>query len=265
MSDTPSKTPLPDGMVLHAARAGAVLVLTLDYPARRNALAVPLRDRMADVLEAAEGDPAIRAVVVTGASGTFCSGGDLSGMEVENALGGRERLRRAHRSIRLLATGSKPVVAAVEGWCVGAGLSLACACDLIVAAEDARFMAGFGKVGLMADLGLPFTLPARVGAGRARRILMLHEQVTAAEAERIGLVEEVVHRGEALPRALERARYLAEQAPAPMALTKSMLAAGLEAALEAERHFQATLFLSADHQEGRAAFLEKRPARFTGS
>lgn len=257
-------TTLPEGMALGVARDGAVLVLTLDYPARRNALAVPLRERMSDVLEEAEGDPGVRAVVVTGASGNFCSGGDLSGMEVGDALAGRERLRRAHRLIRLIAAGAKPVVAAVEGWCVGAGLSLACACDLVVAAEDARFMAGFGKVGLMGDLGLPFTLPARVGAGRARRILMLHEQVTAAEAERIGLVEEVVHRGQALHFAMERARFLAAQAPAPMALTKAMLAAGLDAALETERGFQATLFLSADHREGRAAFLEKREPRFGG-
>ena len=253
---------LPEGMALHEAREGGVLLLTLDYAARRNALATPLRDRMADVLEAAEGDPSVRAVVVAGAAGVFCSGGDLSSMDVADAMAGRERLRRAHRAIRLLAAGSKPVVAAVEGWCVGAGLSLACACDIIVAAEDARFMAGFGKVGLMADLGLPFTLPARVGAGRARRILMLHEQMTAAEAERIGLVDEVVPRAQALPVAMERARFLAEQAPAPMALTKAMLSAGLDAALEVERHYQTTLFLSADHREGRAAFLEKRAPRF---
>ncbi|HEY8613435.1 MAG TPA: enoyl-CoA hydratase-related protein [Roseomonas sp.] len=259
-----SDTPLPEGMSLHVVQDGPVLTLTLDYPARRNALAVPLRERMADILEKAEGDPAIRAIVIMGASGNFCSGGDLSGMDVSSALAGRERLRLAHRSIRLIAAGSKPVVAAVEGWCVGAGLSLACACDLIVAAEDARFMAGFGKVGLMGDLGLPFTLPARVGAGRARRILMLHEQVTAGDAERIGLVDEVVHRGQSLHFALERARFLAAQAPAPMALTKAMLAAGLDAALETERHFQTTLFLSADHREGRAAFLEKREPRFTG-
>jgi len=260
----PGGTAMPEGMALHEARDGAVLTLTLDYAARRNALAVPLRERMAEVLEAAEGDAAIRAVVVTGAGGVFCSGGDISGMDVQDALSGRERLRRAHRTIRLLAAGSKPVVVAVEGWCVGAGLSLACACDLIVAAEDARFMAGFGKVGLMGDLGLPFTLPARVGAGRARRILMLHEQVTATQAERIGLVDEVVQPGQALAVATERARFLAEQAPAPMALTKAMLSAGLDAALEVERHYQTTLFLSADHREGRAAFLEKRAPRFGG-
>jgi 2-(1,2-epoxy-1,2-dihydrophenyl)acetyl-CoA isomerase len=264
MSEAASSAPMPEGMNLGIAREGAVLTLTLDYPARRNALAIPLRQRMTEVMEAVQGDPSVRAVVVYGASGNFCSGGDISGMDVRDAMSGAERMRRSHRLIRLLAAGNKPVVAAVEGWCVGAGLSLACACDLVVAAEDARFMAGFGKVGLMADLGLPFTLPARIGAGRARRILMLHEQLTAAEAERIGLVEEVVPRGQTLHYALIRARFLAEQAPAPMALTKAMLSAGLDAALETERHFQTTLFLSADHHEGRAAFMEKREPRFTG-
>ena len=253
------------GIHLREARDGAVLTLTLDYPARRNALAIPLRERMAAVLEAAEGDPSVRAIVVTGAGGTFCSGGDISGMDVSTALGGRERLRRAHRVIRLMAAGSKPVVAAVEGWCVGAGLSVACACDTIVAAEDARFTAGFGKVGLMPDLGLPYTLPARIGAGRAKQLFLFHKQIGAAEAERIGLVDEVVPPGEALPVALERAHFLAAQAPAPMALTKAMLAAGLDAALEVERHYQTTLFLSADHAEGRAAFLGKREPTFTGS
>ncbi|MBP0446394.1 enoyl-CoA hydratase/isomerase family protein [Roseomonas sp. SSH11] len=256
---------MPEGMSLGVARDGGVVTLTIDFPARRNALAVPLRARMAEVLEEAQGDPSVRAFVVTGAAGNFCSGADISGMDVRDAMSGAERMRRSHRLIRLIAAGNKPVVAAVEGWCVGAGLSLACACDLIVAAEDARFMAGFGKIGLMADLGLPYTLPARIGAGRARRMLMLHQQLSAGEAERIGLVEEVVHRGQALHFALERARFLAAQAPAPMALTKAMFAAGLDAALETERHFQSTLFLSADHKEGRAAFLEKREAQFTGS
>jgi 2-(1,2-epoxy-1,2-dihydrophenyl)acetyl-CoA isomerase len=245
-------------------REGAVLVLTLDYPERRNALAIPLREQLATILEAAEGDPATRAIVLTGAGGVFCSGGDISGMDVASAAAGRERLRRAHRIIRLLAAGKTPVVAAVEGWCVGAGLSLACACDTIVAAEDARFLAGFGKVGLMADLGLPFTLPARIGAGRARQVLLYGTTIEAREAERIGLVDAVVPKGEALGVAMEKARFLATQAPLPIALTKLLLAEGLDRALEAERQFQSTLFLTRDHAEGREAFLAKRAPDFTG-
>ena len=252
------------GMRLLAERDGPVLVLTLDNTARKNALSPPLRAEMEAVLDKAEGDSGIRAIVVTGAGGTFCSGGDLSAMQVGGPLQGRERLRPAHRMIRFLVAGSKPVVAAVEGWAAGAGLSLACACDTVVAAEDARFMAAFGKVGLMADLGLPHTLPHRVGLAKARQILLYGEPIDAAEAARIGLVDHVVPKGKTLEKALERAHLLAKGAPAAMALTKQLLANGLDAALEQEKHFQALLFLSADHAEGKAAFFEKRPAAFTG-
>jgi enoyl-CoA hydratase/carnithine racemase len=245
-------------------REGAVLVLTLDFPERRNALAIPLREQLSAILEAAEGDAATRAIVLTGAGGVFCSGGDISAMDVADAAAGRERLRRAHRLIRLLAAGKTPVVAAVEGWCVGAGLSLACACDTIVAGGDARFVAGFGRVGLMADLGLPFTLPARIGAGRARQMLLFGTTLDAHEAERIGLVDAVVPKSGALAAALDKARFLAAQAPLPVALTKALLSEGLDRALEAERHFQTTLFLTRDHAEGRQAFLAKRAPDFTG-
>ena len=243
-------------------RDGGVLTLTLDYPARRNALAMPLRDELHRILDAAQADAAVRAIVLTGAGGTFCSGGDISGMNVTDAETGRERMRRTHRIIRLMVAGRVPIVAAVEGWCVGAGLSLACACDTIVAAEDARFMAGFGKVGLIADLGLPFTLPARIGAGRARQMFLYGTQLDAAAAERIGLVDHVVAKGDALAKATELGAFLAAQAALPVALTKRILAEGLDRALEDERHFQTLCFLSKDHAEGKAAFLAKRDPAF---
>jgi enoyl-CoA hydratase/carnithine racemase len=246
-------------------RDGAVLVLTLDYPARRNALAMPLRAALEDALERAQADGAVRAVVLTGGGGTFCSGGDISRMDVATAMDGRERMRRTHRLVRLMAKGGLPIVAAVEGWCAGAGMALACACDTIVAAEDARFVAGFHRIGLMADMGLPHFLPARVGVGRARRILFYHEQLTAAEAERIGLVDFVAPKGHALATALEKARFLVEEAPAPIRLTKQMLAEGLDEALEDEKTYQGLLFTTEDHKEGRAAFLGKRKPVFKGA
>jgi enoyl-CoA hydratase/carnithine racemase len=244
------------------AREDGVLTLTLDYPARRNALAMPLREELHRILEAAQSEAEIRAIVLTGAGGTFCSGGDISGMDVQEAQTGLERMRRTHRVIRLMVAGRLPIVAAVEGWCVGAGLSMACACDTIVAAEDAKFMAGFGKVGLIADLGLPFTLPARIGNGRARQMFLYGTQLDAAAAERIGLVDAVVPKGQALAVATEKARFLAAQAPLPISLTKQILAEGLDRALEQERHFQTAAFLSADHAEGKAAFMAKREPDF---
>ncbi len=253
---------MSDAMRMVEEREGAVLTLTIDYPARRNALAMPLREDLHRILEAAQADQAIRAIVLTGSGGIFCSGGDISGMNVMDAPTGLERMRRTHRIIRLMVAGRVPIVAAVEGWCVGAGLSIACASDTIVAAEDARFVAGFGKVGLIADLGLPFTLPARIGAGRARQLFLYGRQLAAIEAERIGLVDEVVPKGQALPVATERARFLAAQAALPVSLTKQILAEGLDRALEQERHFQTACFLGPEHAEGKAAFLEKREADF---
>ncbi len=250
--------------MLTRGQEGATAILTLDYPARRNALAMAMRRELVDALEAIEADGDLRAVVITGAGGTFCAGGDLSDMNVGDIAAGRERFRLTHRLVRLLIKASKPVIAAVEGHCVGAGLSLAMCCDTVIAAADARFAAGFGRVGLIADLGLLHTLPARIGQGRARQVFLYGERLEAAEAERIGLVDRVVGPGEALAAALERARVFAAGAPLPVAFTKQFLAAGLDAALDWEREVQSTLFLTADHAEGKAAFLDKRAAAFKG-
>ena len=250
--------------MLREARDGATVVLTFDYPARRNALAMPLREAVVAAMERIEGDRDVRAVVLTGAGGTFSAGGDISGMDVADFAAGRERFRVTHRMVRLLVKASKPVVAAVEGYAVGAGLSVALCADTIVAAADAQFAAGFGRVGLVADLGLPHTLPLRVGHGRARQILLYGERLGAEEALRIGLVDHVVPGGTALEAALERARMFADMAPLPVAMTKQWLSAGLDAALEWERDTQSAMFLTADHAEGKAAFLEKRAPRFTG-
>lgn len=257
--------PRPQSPMLSETREGATAVLTLDYPQRRNALAVPMRQRLVDALEAIEADRTLRAVVITGAGGTFSAGGDISGMDVGDLAAGRERFRVTHRLVRLLMKGSKPVIAAVEGWCVGAGLSVAMCCDTVVAAEDARLAAGFGKIGLVADLGLLHTLPARVGQGRARQIMLYGEPTDARQAAAIGMVDLVVAPGTALQAALDRAALFHGAAPLPVAMTKQYLAAGLDAALDWERDTQSAMFLTADHAEGRAAFLAKRTPKFTGS
>lgn len=250
--------------MLIETRDGATAILTLDYPERRNALAMPMRQRLVDALEAIEADRALRAIVITGAGGTFSAGGDISGMDVADLAAGRERFRLTHRLVRLLIKGGKPVIAAVEGWCVGAGLSVAMCCDTVVAAEDARFAAGFGKIGLVADLGLLHTLPARVGQGRARQVLLYGEPLGTAHATAIGMADHVVPSGTALQAALARAALFHAAAPLPVAMTRQHLAAGLDAALDWEREAQSTLFLTADHAEGKAAFLAKRPPVFRG-
>ena len=251
-------------MMLLEDRVGATAVLTLNHPERRNALARPMRTDMIAAVERIEADRDVRAVVVTGANATFSAGGDITAMNATDLAAGRERFRLSHQLVRLIVGGSKPYIAAVEGWAVGAGFGLALCCDTVVAADNARFMAGFGKIGLIADFALLHTLPRRVGEGRARQILLYNEPMDAAAAERIGLIDHVVPAGTALNAAMQRAAVFAEAAPLPVALTKSFFARGLADALDLERNMQATMFLTADHAEGKQAFLQKRPPKFHG-
>ena len=259
MTDPPQAGP-----PLLEARDGPTLLLTLNTTERRNALSMALRAALIDALDRAEHDADLRAIVLTGAGGHFCAGGDISGMNVSDLAAGRERFRVTHHLVRLMVHSAKPIIAAVEGFAVGAGLSLAVCCDTIVAAEDARFGTGFGRIGLIADLGLNHTLPHRVGMGRARQLLLYGEHIDAVAAERIGLVDHVVPPGTALAFARDRAQVLAAAAPLPLALTKRLLAEGLDAALDQERDLQSTLFLTEDHREGRDAFLAKRKPVFRG-
>ncbi len=250
--------------LLREDRDGAVAILTMDYPERRNALSMPMRVAMVEALERIEGDSSLRAIVLTGAGGVFSSGGDLAGMDSSNLTVGRERFRITHQLVRLLVKGSKPVIAAIDGWCVGGSVGLALCCDTLIAAADAKFMLPFGKVGLIPDLGLLHLLPRRVGEGRARQMMLYGETLDAVAAEKIGLVDHVVPTGPALTTALERAQRFTKTAPLTTAFTRAYLAEGLDAMLEWERNIQSALFLSADHVEGRTAFLEKREAKFEG-
>ncbi|EMI6698994.1 TPA: enoyl-CoA hydratase/isomerase family protein [Pseudomonas aeruginosa] len=244
---------------------GTVRLLRFDNPARRNALSPALRMELLRALEAAECDPSIRSVLLTGGEEVFCAGGDLGDMRVTELAAGRARMQDNARLVRQMVRMGKPLIAAVEGWAVGAGLSVALACDSIVCGAGARFAAGFGKVGLLADLGQLHTLPARIGWGRARQILMFGQVVEAEEALRIGLADRLCAAGGALAMALELGGRVEQQAPLPLAMTKALLAEGLDLLLEREGELQSQLFLSADHAEGKAAFLAKRPPVFRGN
>jgi 2-(1,2-epoxy-1,2-dihydrophenyl)acetyl-CoA isomerase len=245
-------------------REGAVAILTLNEPAKRNALTPALRAALAEAIERIERDSAIRAVVLTGDRQAFSAGGDLSAMEVEGLGAARERFRLLHAIVRAIVKSSKPYLAAVEGWAAGAGFSLALCCDTIVAGSSARFVAAFPKVGLVGDAGLLHTLPARVGLGRARQILLYARPVDAAAALQMGMIDEIAPDGKALEQALGRARAFDTLAPLSTAFTKEYLARGLDEVLDWERSQQAALFLTDDHAEGKAAFREKRQPHFQG-
>jgi len=250
-------------MILES-RDGATAILTLNQPARKNALAMQMRTQLIEAIERIEPDSSVRAVVITGADGTFCSGGDISGMDAADFAYGRERFRITHRLVRLMIESAKPFVAAVEGWAAGAGMGVATCCDTVVAAEGAQFVSPFNRLGLVPDFGLLHTLPKRVGEGPARQIFLRGAPFDAAHGLKIGLVDEVVPNGSALTRALAIAAEYATAAPLPLAMVKNYMSRGLAEALDWERTAQATMFLTADHAEGRDAFLAKRKPKFIG-
>ena len=251
--------------MLAEERDGAVVTLTLCNLARRNAFATPMRLSLRDTMARLGADDTVRAVILTGEGSHFCAGGDVSDMRQREIGEGRERLRPVHDLVRLMACGAKPIIAAVEGWAAGAGLALALLCDTVIAGDTARFKAGFGDVGLIADTGLLHTLPARVGPGPAKQILFYGEALSATEARALGIVDSLVPGGTALEVARQRAALLATRAPLPIAFTKAVLGGGgLDAVLAREMDLQGLLYRSSDHREGQAAFLEKRAASFRG-
>lgn len=249
------------------SQRGSVRILTLNAPERRNALSGPLREALHDHLAAAMADGSVRAVLITGAGGTFCAGGDIAAMEPGAAMAGRGRVERLQRITRLLVAGPKPVIAAVEGHAAGAGLGLAAACDVVVAARTATFTSAFGRIGLMPDMGALWTLPWRIGLGATRRLVFCGESLDGLEAVRIGLADYACEAGSALEAALARATAMAEGPTAAFGMAKAMLARhpmALDAFLKSEADGQGLLFATPDFAEGRSAFLEKRPPVFTG-
>ncbi|MDO5371683.1 enoyl-CoA hydratase/isomerase family protein [Paracoccus sp. (in: a-proteobacteria)] len=251
-------------MALDRDNRDGVLVLTLNEPQRRNPLTQAIKDGLFQALTSARTDEAVRAVVLTGAGGNFCAGGDLATLGTETVAGARERMMRSGDLIRRMVRYPKPLYAAVEGWAAGAGLSIALACDGIVAGEGARFLASFVRVGLIPDLGMLGSLPARIGPAPARRMMLSAEPMDAAAAQAAGLVDEVTAEGAALDRAVELARAAAARAPLPQAHVKDFLARAVDEALDYEALIQPLLLASQDAAEGRAAFFDKREPQFKG-
>lgn len=251
-------------------RDGAVATITLDRPAALNALTIPMKLELLAALFEVEGDAEVRAVILTGAGRAFCAGQDLrERLEVDAPPLGDELRQRYNPIVRTMRAMPKPIIAAVNGVAAGAGASLAFACDLRIAAEGASFVLAFGRIGLLPDTGATWLLPRLVGLPRAVAMSLLNDPLTAAEAERIGLVTTVVPSGQLADAALAMARGLAEGAPIGMAFTKRALyeAEDLDflAALENEASLQDVAGRTADHREGMAAFMDKRPPRFGGT
>jgi 2-(1,2-epoxy-1,2-dihydrophenyl)acetyl-CoA isomerase len=249
------------------SRDGAVLTVTLNRPDVLNALNAAMHEALAAALKEAR-SAEVRAVVITGAGRGFCVGQDLTEFRDEAGdIGGRLR-GNYHPNIKAIRALEKPVIAAVNGAAAGAGLSLACACDLRIASAAATFVPAFINVGLVPDSGSTFFVTRLVGQARAFEWLCSGRRLTAAEAHQWGIVSEVVE-GEALgSRTAEVAKELASLPTRAIGMTKRLLdrasTATLDGQLEWEAQLQTVATQTEDFREGVAAFLEKRPPNFQG-
>ncbi|MEU5552023.1 enoyl-CoA hydratase-related protein [Micromonospora sp. NPDC047793] len=254
-----------DAQAVRVTRDGPVLTVTIDRPARRNAMTYAAWDELGAALsEAAAGDA--RVVVVTGTAGAFCSGGDLDGGD--RAPHPHAQLAAVARTCQTLVSLPQPTIAQVDGLAAGAGFGLALACDFVVASRRARFGTMFLARGLSPDFATSWLLPRLVGPRLATRLCLLPEIVDADRAHAWGLLEDVVEPDELPGRVEALAARLAAGPPIATRLTKQLLrdsfARGVEESLAAETMAQSINRLSADAQEGIAAFRERRPARFEG-
>ncbi|MQY38004.1 Crotonyl-CoA hydratase [Streptomyces sp. RB17] len=257
---------------LETERSERVAHLTLNRPESLNALTPALRDRLIDVLAQASADPEVRAVVLTGRGRGFCAGADLRG-----GSGGGVRLpgdvarvlrQGAQRLIAAVLDCEKPVIAAVNGTAAGLGAHLAFACDLVLAAESARFIEVFVRRGLVPDAGGAYLLPRLLGPHRAKELMFFGDAVPAADAQRLGLVNRVVPDADLAKTAREWATRLASGPTRSLALTKHLVNASLESdratAFAAEAWAQELNMTTEDAREGLRAFAERRGAEFRG-
>jgi 2-(1,2-epoxy-1,2-dihydrophenyl)acetyl-CoA isomerase len=254
---------------LRVETVDAVTTLTLDRADSLNSLTLGLKNELLQALKSAGRDRAIRAVVITGAGRAFCAGQDLrERMEPDAAPLAVELRQRYNPIIIAMRRLEKPIVAAVNGVAAGAGASLAFACDIRLAAPEASFILAFGRVGLVPDSGATWFLPRLVGTAKALEIALTTEPLSAADAERFGLVARIVPADGLLAEAQALAERLAAGAPRAIALTKRALNRAWDATLEEQLEYEADLQglagASPDHAEGVAAFVEKRRPAFTG-
>jgi 2-(1,2-epoxy-1,2-dihydrophenyl)acetyl-CoA isomerase len=257
---------------IQVSTADCIQTITLNRPDRLNAFIGHMRRDLAEALEHAGSDRNVRVVVITGAGRGFCAGGDVAFMaelmQRRNAEEFSRILGAGRRVILAIRQMTKPVIAAINGPASGAGCNLALACDLRIASSDATFSQSFAKVGLHPDWGGSYFLPRLVTPNKACEMFFLGESIDAAEALRLGIVNQVVAPEELESATLELAQRLRAAPPIALAGAKHAVymsqAAGLEEMLRYETEVQLRCFESDDAHEGVQAFLEKREPKFTG-
>lgn len=248
---------------------GDILTVTINRPHRLNALNIEAVRELIQAMDRANADPGVRVVVITGAGGAFCAGADLKDAPEMTPAVAYDTVVLYLDLIRAMRGVQKPVVARINGVAIGGGCCVAMASDIRIASQEAQFMLAFINIGISAaDMGATYLLPRVVGLGRAAEILMMGETLTAAQAERIGLVNRVVPSQELDSAVRNVCARLASRPAMGLAFTKRALYTGLDKGWDEELEFetlaQVRCILSEDYEEGRRAFLERREPRFTG-
>jgi 2-(1,2-epoxy-1,2-dihydrophenyl)acetyl-CoA isomerase len=254
--------------MIELTKADGIATVRLNRPDRLNALSQEMYAQLADAFTSLSGDEEARCVLLTGTGRAFCAGGDVTSMGSYGVVSGRRRSQQHARMVLALANCEKPVIAAVRGAAAGIGASLALASDLIVASENAYLLMAFKNVGIPPDGGAVFFLTQHLGLAQAKELVYSARKLPAAEAHRMGIVNRVVPDGELEKEAYALASEIASSATYALTLAKrmfqSMYTPSLEQLLELENLAVSGARLTHDHQEGIAAFKEKRKPRFTG-
>ena len=253
------------------AKADGVATITLNRPQVLNALSALSFREISLALEDMQADTEIRSIVLTGAGNAFSAGGDIKEMSsnpANESMPFRDFMLTVRKTILDLHHLEKPVIAAVNGLAYGAGFSLALACDVILASEQASFCQVFVRIGLVPDGGSTFFLPRIIGTARAFPLVLSGEPISAHEAQSLGLISKVVPVERLGEETMAVARKLAQGPTRAMGLTKKLIYGGLEKSLaeqlDEEASYQALCRMTQDHKEGLQAFQEKRIPRFTG-
>ncbi len=249
-----------------------VLTITMNRPEVLNAFNDQMLDELTEAMEAAAYDEHVRCIVLTGAGRAFGAGQDLNAFSTVRAdnqpaqVSGH--LSKYHRLVQVMRTMQKPVIGAIRGVAAGISCNIALACDIRIAADNARFLEAFARIGLVPDGGGGYLLPRLIGLGRALDMALLAEEVSGPEAERIGLVTKCVPLAEFDSTVAALAQRLANGPTRSYGLIKELLYQSMDLSykesLALEGHLQDQAISTADHREGVTAFLQKRPARYTG-